>query len=517
MFRPILSLISRVSVRHALLGLVLAALVGGLAVRNSDVLPPDEESRTEPTLPVVSLTTAASYGDTASASIIGTARAVSEAAITPERSGRVGSVNVGLGDFVSAGTIIARLENRAEQAAVLQAEGAYEAALASAAQSGVGVNEAENALVSARREAVSAYQTAYTTANNIVRNSIDQFFANPQGQIPGLRVSGRGYTQELNERRVDLATLLPGWQADAQTLTVDDDLPAALGTAEERTRDVLAMVDIFITIFEDQQTSSSRYTDTELRAFGETFAGHRNTLLSTISTIEQRETALMNAQEALTKARLGGEVGAGSAADAQVKQALGSLRAAQASLEDTLLRTPIAGTVNSLDVRTGDFVSANTPLASVANNQALEIVTFVASRERERFSLGSEVTLATGGTGVVSAVAPAVDPETGKREVRILTESTSVSAGDTVTLSAADTTATSSPGPLRVPLTAVKFESENGYVLVLSDDVLERRDVELGTVSGDTVEVVGGLDTTTEFVADARGLNAGDAVAVSGE
>jgi len=55
-------------------------------------------------------------------SLVGTVRAVSEAQIQAERGGRVTSVRVKAGDFISAGTIIATLENASEYASLLQAE-----------------------------------------------------------------------------------------------------------------------------------------------------------------------------------------------------------------------------------------------------------------------------------------------------------------------------------------------------------------------------------------------------------
>ena len=517
MSRIITTALTYVSVRHLIFGIVIAAVAVGASLRFADVPgadPAAPEAAREETR--VTLTTAAATTKTNTSEVIGTARAISEATITPERSGRVMAVPVTLGQRVAAGTVIARLENSSERAAVTEAEGAYEAALASAQQSGVSVREAETSLATAAQDAVTAYQRAYTTANDIIRNSIDQFFAQPDGQVPGLRLQGRGFAAELNAERRAFAELLPTWQSDAQTLSVEDALPAALDTAEERTRRVLNMVDMFITILEAQDPRA-RYSDAELRQLGSTFAAHRSTLLSTIRDIERAETALVSAANALEKAQLGGADSGTSAADAQVKQALGRLQSAQASLAKTILRSPIAGTVNALDVRTGDFVTANAPVATIANNSALEIVAFAGDRSPSLLQVGAEVSIRQGGTARVSAVAPAVSSATGKREVRLVTESQSISAGDTVTLRASSTAPTdaATAQSVRVPLTAVQFTAEDGYVFTVTDGTLTRRDVTLGAISGDTVVVTAGLVADTPFVADARGLQAGDEVVVN--
>lgn len=489
-------------------GILLIALVAALFIAQREN---ETEVATAESTQVVELTTATAYAGGQSLSLVGNVRAFSEAAITSEGSDRVTSVPVSLGASVQAGQTIATLENASERAAVLQAEGVYDAALAAAAQNEVGVSEGQTALRNAQNNAVSAYKSAYNTVDAGVRNSIDVFFTDPDRSVPGLRIDGSGLTRSLNDERVAYQTILPAWQAKVQTISINNDLPAELTYASDITQRTIQFVDSFITVF-NRQESLNRYSEEEITAFRAEFSSLRSTLITTQSNLDDAVTRLKSAKDQITRAELSASGGVSSAADAQVKQALGSLRAAQANLAKTVLRSPISGTINSLSVRTGDFVSANQQVALVANNNALEVVTYISDSERSVLTSGDEVVINNEYTGVVTEIAPAIDPVTRKIEVRIATEGEALQNGDTVRISKEITEV--DLDTIMVPLSAVKFNADNGVVFMVVDGVLESREVEIGNVRGSSVEIVDGLTPTDEFVSDARGLQAGIAVAV---
>ncbi len=456
--------------------------------------------------PVVQLITAQEFAGTQALSLVGTARAFSEANITSERAGRVVFVNVTLGQRISAGAVIGSTENAAERATVLQAEGVYEAALAAASQTKFGVSEAETRLASARETVITSVRSAYTTTNSVVVSNIDKFFAQPNSPLPGLRVGGRGYTMDLNNERVAYQDILPTWQARVDSLTLSSDLSSEFVYAKENVERTIAMIDIFLYIFDQQ--SDDEYVADEV-----TFTNLRTTLIGTLSSMEAAKSGLATANDAFARATATATGGDASAADAQVKQALGALRAAEANLGKTIFRSPISGTVNSLSVRPGDFVSLFAPVATIANNAALEIVTYISDNERNFLTVGDTVMINDGVEGRVTQIAPAVDSATGKTEVRIAAEGTDVTNGDTVriTKEVADASA-DTLDIVTVPLSAVKFEIENGFVFVVVDGKIEARPITLGVVRGGAVEILEGLTASEPFVKDARGLQAGTGV-----
>ena len=465
------------------------------------------------TLPVVTVSSAATLSGEQELSVVGTVRAFSEAVVTAETAGRVVSVNATLGQTVPAGFVVATLENASQRASVLQAEGVYEAALAASAQSDVGVDEAKTNLISSQNSAVNTFKNSYTTINGAFRNEIDAFFGNPDARVPGLKIEGKNQTAFVNSERVDFQTILSDWKVESDNIDTDSDLTLALTQARSRVNRTIALVDVFLSLFNSADADQS-YTKAELLGFSTSFTALRSNLQATVNNINNSISGLESAADAVKRSQIAATGNQSSASDAQIKQALGSLRAAQANLAKTILRTPISGTVNSLDVRVGEFVRNQAVVARIANNNALEIVTFVGDSELNALQEGASVAIEDKFEGTVTQIAPAVDPLTRKTEVRIAVESEEIQNGDTVTIKKSYTQDNTENTTVTIPLSAVKFEIENGFIFVVENGKLTSKPVELGAIRGGSIEVVEGLSLTDEFVLDARGLLTGTEVEV---
>jgi RND family efflux transporter MFP subunit len=451
----------------------------------------------------VKLTTANEYLGGESVSLIGNVRAFSEAAITSERSGRVVRVNVSLGQTVSAGQVLATLENASESAAVLQAEGVYDAAVAASTQSGIGVDEAQSNLKTTKDSVVVTLQSAFNTVNATVSSDIDVFFNQPLSPAPRLLIAGKGYTRTLELQKVQIEDTIETWRQSTVNLNSNSDLDAAIQISKENITELLTMVDTFLIIFKEDENASRL----------EKFTAVKTSLLNTQSSLSAAQSQLVAANDLIRKAEASASGSTSSAADAQIKQALGSLRAAQANYAKTVLRTPISGTLNEVTVKAGDYVNTSQKIAEVANNNALEIVTFVGDTEVQLLAVGDVVYIENKYEGVIAQIAPSVDATTRKTEVRIATENTEIKNGDTVTITK-EVLETDNTNTI-IPLTAVKFEIEDGFIFTVVDNKLVKNPVKLGVVRGSSVEIIEGLDSNQTFVKDARGLVDGDVVTVS--
>lgn len=492
--------------------LVVILIAGGFFLTAKDENT-DNEAKT--TIPIVYVGDISDVTGNSSTSFVGNVRAVNEATIQAEVGGRVTSVRVKAGDTVSAGEILATLENASEQAAVLQAEGAYEAALAAASQADVSVSSAENTLNTAQNSAISTYRAAYNTTNAAVINTIDQFFSVPQSATPGVRINTKtSYNASfLNSSRVELQSVLPNWNSEVNTLNNSDNLTLKLTEAKVRVNLVVRMLDVLIDI-----TSRAEVNETldgaAVTSYTTGLTTARANLNSTLSSLDTSISGLRSANEELNRARISGTEAEISTANAQVKQALGSLRSAQANLAKTILRSPISGVVNSINLNVGDYVSAMTPVAEVANNDALEITVYVSEKEVVNLKVGEEVELSNGETGTITNIAPAIDPVTLKIPVKVAVESTDILNNDTISVRLATGNIEADANvTLLVPLTAVKFQATDGIMFTVSqENKLVANPVSLGDVRGSFVEVISGIDSTTKFVIDARGLSVGQTV-----
>lgn len=438
---------------------------------------------------------------------IGTVRAVSEARLETEASGRVTAVNVALGDTVGAGAVLASIENSRERAALLQAEGAYEAAQASNAQSGLGLTEA---IVDAQ----NTYRTAFTASDDIVRNLTDELFSNPNSRNPSMRIDSQGTAPALNAERVLLGDILTEWNAGVSTFTKPQTAETALARldeAEQRLTRTSAFVSQLAGLVSEAD-ADTEFTEDILSSYKTRLSGARSRIDATLQSITSARSTLKNAEQSVT----GGMITSDSAA--RIKQALGSLRAAQSAYEKTLVRSPISGVINALYLKQNEFVGQSQPAVIIANNNALEITTAVSEEERALISAGDAVVINETIPGTITRIAPAVDPQTGKVEVKVSVTEKQVQTltnGTTVSLSLSAEHTSKPSTTISLPLRALKITPQGPIAFTVSDTgTLQSVSVELGPITGDTVVIARGLDASTQIVTDARGLKDGESVEI---
>ncbi|MBX2866821.1 HlyD family efflux transporter periplasmic adaptor subunit [Candidatus Kaiserbacteria bacterium] len=452
--------------------------------------PVEEINELKNEFPQVSLKAVNELAREGNIALIGTVESVDEARLEAETSGRITSVSVAIGDTVRAGQTIAQIENADEYAALLQAEGSYEAALAS--NTGTTI------------DAVSTYKDVYITLDSIVRNTVDDQFSRPTTQYPGFRLDGLGRAPELGQERVAIENILDTLAGVQNTVTAANVGQELQGLRTDTVR-IANFVEEIAYIVSRQDVTSS-FTQTTKDTTEAAFLSARNALAGAIQDID---TALNDIAVS--------ESGT-SSNDAAVKQALGRLKAAQAAYNKTVITTPIAGTVNRVAVQAGDFVNTFDSIADIANNNALKITAYINANERDRVAVGTPVVINKDLEGSVSRVAPAIDPATGKVEVQIQIESEELTNGDSVSLSINPEIEISESEPLdvlRVPLPAIKLTTTTAYVFTIEDERLVAHEVELGDIQSDTVEIVSGINPDWNIVLDARGLADGQRVRIT--
>lgn len=446
---------------------------------------------------------------------IGKVEAVSEANLQSESGGRVTGVNVKIGDTVRAGQVLATIENSAQRAALVQAQGSYEAALAASAQSNVGVDDAGTTLRNAKNNAVNTCNGAYSTVNGVVLNNIDQFFTYPNGSIPGLRIDGYGKTEEVSAERIAYQQLLPAWQAKSNTLSVSANLPTELRYCRAQVQRTIDFVDLFIAIF-NQPGGVNRYTDAELQGFSTQFTALRTSLIGTRAAIDNAQATLTAAESGADRARIGATGGRVSASGAQIMIALGSLQAAQSSYQKTIVRTPISGVVNAFYLKAGDYTAPGQPAGIIANNKGLQIKTFVNEVDSASLSVGDTVTIEGGATGVITAKAAALDPANGKVAIIVGVDNDSdLTNGATVKVTFAQIAKAEVSDKVLIPLSALKITSGGSFVFMVETDTLKATKVEQGQLYGNNVEILSGITKESRIVTDARGLKDGQKVTIT--
>ncbi len=508
---------------------VALALVGGRYVfrtRNSAV-----------TLDTsISYVHVATVADLASATtplpVTGLVTSLSRASILAQTSGEVVSLSHSLGDRVGAGEIIGSFEHSSQSASVLQAQGSYDAAEAAyekavnttAQNSSISSQSAQTSAAAAAASAVNALAGAYASLDDAVHTRADQLFSNARTSNPVLlmTVPDSALVQKLQNNRPILESKL----ATAATLssatsasTVDAHVTLMIATAQSV---VSFMNDLILAVNETQpsQTTSAA----TLANYQASLTAARSESVATISSLTAAKSAYDNALSGASTAANSASSASGTdvaSAAAYVKQALGALDAAKASLEKTIIRSPISGTIVSLPITQGGFVSAYAPVAVVSNPGALFVDVQVTPEDAKTLSVGSRALINGSEQGVITFVAPALDPVTNKIEVKVgmADNGQGLTDGEVVAVALSRTarsSASSASSSITIPIAAVKILPTGAAVFtVASSSTLSALPVTLGSILGDRVVILSGLTATTTIVTDARGHTDGETVNIA--
>ena len=445
-----------------------------------------------------------------SLSVIAEITSVSEAKISPEAGGKITRVRASLGDFVGAGQVLAEIENSSQRAAVLQAEGSLDAAKASATNTGF-------SLESAKGSAVATILGAYAAMNSAVEDAVGQTLSDSESSNPSFTVSSRD-TQaiaDIERIRPSLSLILQRQEKQTPSLSASSDLAAELVITEKELRDVRAYLDIVI------KALNAGVVRTDMSAA--TISGYVADATAARTAVTASLSAITAARASIETASInaGGGGAEVSSSEASIKQAQGAYNAALASLEKTIIRTPISGTLNNFTVKLGDTVSPAQQIAIVSNNGALEAIAYVTEEDKSQISVGRKVTLEGDITGTITRIAPALDPVTRRIEIRIGLPADALKKmtnGQSVRVELANESGEAAKpvtGPIAIPITALRMESTRTIVFVVENGKLVAKEIKIGRLSGDSVQVSEGLTMDSEIVVDARGRQEGETVNIT--
>jgi len=212
--------------------------------------------------------------------------------------------------------------------------------------------------------------------------------------------------------------------------------------------------------------------------------------------------------------------GSYEAALAGLKAAEAQVRLVEIGLEDAVVRAPFAGVVSKRMVQPGEKISPDAPLLTLVDLSELELAAAAPASDVPSIKTGQLVRFTVDGfgdrafTGKVDRINPVAEPGSRSMMVYLTVPNADDSlkggmfAKGTLQLDAGE------PAPV-VPLTAVRSESGEPYVLLVQDGKLVERKVSLGLKSAERglVQVSAGLEVGELVLATSSSLlSAGMAV-----
>ena len=235
--------------------------------------------------------------------------------------------------------------------------------------------------------------------------------------------------------------------------------------------------------------------------------------------IEASEFAVTQAREKLRAAEAGGRHEDISISLASAGQIRASIRQIEAQMAQAVVRAPSNGVITKRFAELGEISSSGQPMFSMSRDNELELQGQVQEVDLPNIKAGQMVTVTPASPQLkpfsarVREIDPTVDPRTRLGMVYIDV------SGNAHLKQGMYATATIESGvrqALTVPSKSVLVQDSSKVVFVLRGTQVERRVVQLGTVSGDMVEVLAGLTVGEQIITDGAGfLSDGDVVRIS--
>jgi RND family efflux transporter MFP subunit len=468
-----------------------------------------------------------------------------------EKSGRVGSTNVSVGDKVVRGQVLLTLESAEASAELAQALASVESAKASLQQYEaslanqtaklneliVGVREeevflyeskvvsAETALSSAKDGAINAVADAYTRSEEAVRNTADQMFNSPKTSGASLKftTTDSGLKNKVELSRVELESVLTLWKSDLSVLENTGDIDSSLSLAKLNLEKIKSFLEDMSSSLNNALTSGivSQTTIDGWRASISLARTSINLAIANHSTAKEKlknaETALVVAQNelALRKAPSTPEqISAQEAAvdqakaniisqKAQIRLAESNVQAVEVRYAKNILRSPISGTVTKQDAKEGEIIAANQIVVSIISEGEFEIEAYIVEADIVGLEVGDMASLTLDAYGddiLFMATVVEIDPAAVQVEgvanyritLKLSADDERIRAGMTADI---DIVTDERESVIAIPQRAVIFKRDGKIVRTLNSGILSEVEVETG-IRGERglIEIVSGIN-----------------------
>lgn len=359
------------------------------------------------------ITTNVVYGDVVQdVSVTGRVNSLESVNLGFEIGGRVVSEPRAVGRVVKKGDVLVRLDSkeiaalRSQAKANLEFERANLVSLKNGSRkediavSEAQVKSAESALVEVEKSVVDKMTIAYSTGDDVVHNTADQFFHNSRTKNPELNFSAgdSSLTIDLPSSRVSIEDLLSSWKVEVgnfSTSTMANDIDA--------TEAHLQKIKIFIDALAkavNTLTPNNALTQTTIDGWKLALSNARvgvNNSITSMLTVHEKFTAqyqaLTVAQQQLALKRAPATPESISAAEARVAGALSSISSFDAQISKTELTAPFAGVITRQDAKLGQTVTPNIPVVSMMSTGGWKIEVNVPEVEVAKIRMGNDATI----------------------------------------------------------------------------------------------------------------------------
>jgi len=350
---------------------------------------------------------------TETVSVTGNVTSTKSVDLAFQNGGTISDVYYNEGDRVTAGDVIARLDTQDLAAQLAQAQANVDSQNATLqklqagatpqniAVSRTALNTAEQTLQNSYASVPNTITSAYTNANDAIRNQLSSFFTNAETNNPQVAfpVGDSQIINDLVSERTKASADLNAWQTEDQDITAGTG-SSTLDGALQNTLTHLAVTKTLLTTALNaiiNATNVAPATATSYKTNVTTGLNEVNTAIGNVNVLAQSiasEKASVAQAEAQLNLTLAGSTTQDIAAQtAQVEQAVASKQSIQVKINEASLIAPMSGIVATQNAKVGEIASPGIPVTSLITANAPEVDANIPEIDIGKIAIGDPVSM----------------------------------------------------------------------------------------------------------------------------
>ena len=191
--------------------------------------------------------------------------------------------------------------------------------------------------------------------------------------------------------------------------------------------------------------------------------------------------------------------------EAQVRQTKAALDMAKYQLKNTQITAPISGKVTSISVSSGEMIAPSVPLLAIIDVSRIFVKVGISEKDISKINVGQKVSLEIDAfledkfRGEVVSKGVAVDQISKTLEVKIeiLQPEVDIPVG---VFARGDILVKTNQDALIIPSSALTRKKDGIYVYVIEEGIARQKEVVLGIIQDERVEILSGLSEKEEIV-----------------
>jgi HlyD family secretion protein len=453
--------------------------------------------------------------------VSGQVESVKSSDLSFEKSGIISSINVKIGERVSAGDTLASLSSADTLSSIREAQAGVDAALANLndIKDGASVQDLnlkqqnlDNArfdLSNAEMAALDAVKNSKINIADIVDFKLSSIFFK----------SGASYKMSFNScDQIAQA----GLETERSSI---DSLVDSISDLENAKREA-DKLGVFLTSLNTLLNASCSAQDSNLNTFRATVSGARSQLVAVFNDISAKRSALQSAKNTVARAERDYELASAPAdankiksAEAALDQAAARLANANAQYNKNILKAPFDGVISALNIEKGELASQSKVAMSIISDGQYQISAKIAEADISKISLNNKATVTIDAypneyfEAVVTRIDPSSVSDNGvPRYTIILTFSNKNEKLKSGMTANADIITAQKENVLVVPASFVRVSGSKAFVVKYNPELNQDNSDEDKNKTQKEVEVIVGVRSPEGVIEVVSGLIEGEQI-----